>query len=357
MASAARSVAIDSISERAALAREPAESAVVIVLDGARWQEVFSGTDPHLASSARVQRMSATELMPELHEVMRNRGTALGAPGRGESISASGPNFVSMPGYTEIFTGRRVHSCVDNECARPEEPTIADEVRSVSHDAREVAVFASWERIERAASRAPSSVVMSTGRSLVWGADVLGSDAEERDWLERGAQADPAPGSGDFRPDRFTAALALRYLEVEHPRFLFLGLGEPDEYAHQGDYRGYLASLRAADRAIGSLFDVLDRMGSRGAHTSVFITADHGRAHDYRFHGRSFPESGRVWLVAAGLDVQARGLTAAPRAHWLADIAPTIRVLLNLPVADGRFSGAAIDELFAPASDRAVAAL
>ena len=342
--------------ERTAPSPEPSDSAVVVVvLDGARWQEVFVGTDPRLASTAGTPAVDAAELMPHLHEVLRDRGTALGAPGRGPPVSASGPNFVSMPGYTEIFTGKRAHACSDNECARPQEPTIVDEVRLQSHEDGDVAIFASWERIERAASRDPSALVVSTGRSLVWGADLLGADPIERDWLQRGAAADPAPGSGDFRPDRFTAALALRYLETLRPRFLFIGLGEPDEYAHQGDYRGYVASLRAADEAIGNLFDVLDRMGPRGNHTSVFITADHGRARDYRFHGRQFPESGRVWLVAAGVDVQARGLTAGWRAHRLADIAPTIRVLLDLPPDTSLSAGAPMDELFAPTGDRSVA--
>jgi Metalloenzyme superfamily len=324
----------------------PSEAAVVlVVLDGARWQDVFTGADPRLAAAAGVGALSAPELMPNLHAAIAERGAALGAPGCGEPVTASGPNFVSLPGYTEIFTGRRVHGCADNECPRASAPTIADEVRSLGTGPSDVAVFASWGRVARAATSDPARIVLSAGRTRVWGEDALAGDGVARDLLEVGARADPSPGTGDFRPDRFTAALALRYLEVKHPRFLFMGLGEPDEYAHQGDYARYLRSLHAADETIGQLFATVERMGARGHRTSVWITADHGRARDYRFHGRQFPESARVWVVAVGDDVRARGLAVASRAHRLADVAPTIRLLFGLPADDEPFSGAPMDEL------------
>lgn len=128
---------------------------------------------------------------------------------------------------------------------------------------------------------------------------------------------------------------------------MFLGLGEPDEYAHRGDYAGYLGSLRASDAILGDLFAVLDCMGDRGRHTTVLVTADHGRARDYRFHGREFPESARVWLVAAGGGVEARGLAQSRGPHRLADIAPTVRALLDLPADVSPMSGSPIEELLA----------
>jgi len=175
--------------------------------------------------------------------------------------------------------------------------------------------------------------------------DLLFDDAVMRDALEQGSRAEAFPGYGDYRPDRFTAALALRYLETRRPRLMFLGLGEPDEYAHRDDYAGYLASLRAADATLGEIFAVLGRMGARGAHTTVIVTADHGRGRDYRVHGRAFPESGRVWLVAAGGGIEARGYAHATRPHRLADVAPTVRALLRLPVDVAPTAGASLDEL------------
>ena len=144
-------------------AAEPA-SVVLVVLDGARWQEVFVGADPKLAAS-HLEPSTAAALMPHLHALVSARGAAVGAPGRGAPMTASGPNFVSLPGYTEIFTGHRVHPCGGNDCAPAHNPTLFDEVRANTGDPTQVAVFASWEPIARAATRDPDSIVLSTGRS------------------------------------------------------------------------------------------------------------------------------------------------------------------------------------------------
>ena len=92
---------------------------IVVALDGARFREIFAGTDPELLRQQglpEARQKNAAQLMPQLHALIDRAGSALGAPGHGASISASGPNFVSLPGYSEIFSGRRVTSCQDNGC-------------------------------------------------------------------------------------------------------------------------------------------------------------------------------------------------------------------------------------------------
>jgi bisphosphoglycerate-independent phosphoglycerate mutase (AlkP superfamily) len=83
-------------------------------------------------------------------------------------------------------------------------------------------------------------------------------------------------------------------------------------------------------------------MGARGAHTTVLVTADHGRAYDFKDHGSRFPESGRVWLLAAGGDIHGHGLVTASRRHTLSDVAPTVRGLLGI-----HGEGAALAEVLA----------
>ncbi|MGH7294015.1 MAG: alkaline phosphatase family protein [Polyangiaceae bacterium] len=329
--------------------RDADEAAVVlVVLDGVRWQDVFVGSDPTLAAAAKIPARPADALMPHLHALIADRGAAIGAPGEGAPMVASGPNFVSLPGYTEIFTGRAPSGCTDNDCPATLLPTVADEVRAVSNRTSDVAVITSWPKIERAASADPSGIVLSAGRSRTVHGELLRDDPVTLGWLDAGAEAPPFPGYDEYRPDVYTAAIGLRYLETRRPRFLFLGLGEPDEYAHRADYASYLGSLRAADDVIGQLFATLARMGARGQHTTVLVTADHGRGRDFRVHGKAFPESSRVWLVAAGGAIAARGLARATRPHRLADVAPTIRQLLALPADVAPTSGAPIDELFVP---------
>jgi hypothetical protein len=315
---------------------ERVESAVVlVVLDGVRWQEVFEGVDRTLARQHGVTSTWANpaDLMPNLHQLIDAEGLAIGAPGHGAEITASGPQFISMPGYIEIFTGKPDLRCFWNECRPTPTRTIADEVRDAG-DTDDVALVTSWPNIARAASTEPG-FVLTAGRKLVDREDLLRADVSTTRLLDEGARAPSFPGQGDYRPDAFTARLALRRLEVSKPRLLFVGLGDADEYAHRNDYAGYLQALRASDAFLGELTNLLHSMGARGRHTTVLVTADHGRAHNFTDHGARFPESGRVWLVAAGADVAERGLVAASR-HTLSDVAPTIRALLGITETDAR---------------------
>jgi len=307
---------------------------ILVTIDGARWQEIFEGTDAQLTSAPWAHR-SPRDLVPNLDRLVRERGAAVGAPGQGV-IRATGPNFVSLPGYTEILTGRAPITCQDNSCATITVPTLLDETHAAGGA---VAAFGSWEMLDRAVSSRPGSFVVSCGRN-------------------GDPNIDPWPGSGGFRPDRLTAQKALEHLETARPDLLYVGLGEPDEYGHHDDYAGYLRALTFADGVIGRLLAVLDRMGPRGQATHLFVTADHGRARDFKGHGGSAPESARVWLIATGPSIAARGRVASSHERHLADVAPTLRTLLGLSrhrerVRDREgarsegWPGEPLDELFA----------
>ncbi|MGZ3428933.1 MAG: alkaline phosphatase family protein, partial [Polyangia bacterium] len=164
------------------------------------------------------------------------------------------------------------------------------------------------------------------------------SDAARAD-LDRGARASAWPGHGDYRPDALTAALALDVVAARRPRVLWVALGDADEYAHRGDRDGYLAALAAADRFLGRLVDAVG-----GDDTLLLVTADHGRAANFRDHGDA-PESNAVWLVAAGPGIAHTGFPRSSERHCLADIAPTVRALLRLPADDSPRAGRPATEL------------
>ena len=238
---------------------------------------------------------------------------------------STGPNYVSMPGYTEILTGR-TSACQSNECQQTRGSTLVDEVA-------DSVVVSSWERIALVATRTPERTIMSTGRTIGGRRDGLDDVA-----LREGAAAGPWPGIDDYRPDAFTARVALRLLDERTPAFLYVGLGDPDEHAHHGERERYLQSLRDADRFLA---DVEARVSKD---TIIVVTADHGRSDSFRDHGRDYPESGRVWLVARGEQITARGLADTAN-HRLADIAPTIRCLLGLRRDHAATAGLTIREI------------
>jgi hypothetical protein len=301
---------------------------VLLALDGVRWQEVFDGSDETRAKASRRRR--AESLMPNLHGLVGAGGVLLGDPESGTEFFASGPEFVSLPGYSEMLSGRRVTSCRDNACAATTSPTLADEVaRLPGATIQGVAVVTSWPDIGRIAAQRSDRIAMSTGRNGGPTRELFRRDPVSRALVDEGAQSPAEPGSGDFRPDRLTAQVALRHLEIARPRFLFVSLGEPDEYAHRGDYAGYLRALRHADLTIGLISRALEEHARQGVRTVLFVTADHGRSKDFAHHGSAHPESARVWLFARGTEVTRRPLPAAG-ARYLADLAPTLRTVLGL---------------------------
>lgn len=303
------------------------QSLIFITLDGVRRHEIFEGVDPTLAEMAKLppaEVRGARDLLPNIHRLFFDEGTVLGDPRSEGGISASGPRFVSLPGYLEMMMGVS-SGCTDNDCIPEMRTTIVDELAATMPPAP-CGVFASWEAVARAAitGEPRGFLTISAGR-------------------EEGSDIPPWPGHGAYRPDRVTASLALHYLREKQPRFLWISLGDTDEYAHHDNYPGYLEALRAADDVIGSVARALDEMGETGERATVIVTTDHDRSPNFKDHGE--PGTGDVWLLARGPTIAAAGSIPTSSHRYLRDIAPTIRALFGLPARSCEGCGRAIAEL------------
>lgn len=293
---------------------------VLVTIDGARWQDVFEGSDAAMSGEPSIP---AAELMPRTHALVAAHGVAIGATldGCGRAHTAGASN-VSLPGYQEIFTGHASH-CLDNQCA-PVADSVLDE--GVRAGLANVASIGSWDVLARAVSSGTGGVFVSVGRT----GSTAAAQASVATLIASAEGVDPYPGHDGYRPDSYTAPIALEYLRAYQPALLHIGLGDTDEYGHRGDYPGYLAALRHADTVIGQVADVLATMGEEGRNTTVLVTPDHGRNSDFRDHGVFRPESGRTFVFAFGGPVAARGIACSTGDVTLADIAPTIRALTGL---------------------------
>jgi hypothetical protein len=332
---------------------------VLVTIDGVRAEDVFDGADPSLRPGSDVASFRRPEaVMPRTYRLVATRGVALGAErkGCGAVHTASGAN-ISLPGYLEIFTGRRTR-CRDNNCDRTTSPTVMDE--AVHAGIAPVASIGSWEILDRAVSNRSFPITHASGADPSMPAPVpmLVAEGTQRwpeprpitnDVLEQlvavGERAEAYPGHGRYRPDASTTAIALEYLRSAKPAFLHVGLGDPDEYGHRNDYPAYLSSIGEADAFIGKVADTLDAMGELGARTTVIVTTDHGRNRDFQHHGAYSLSSARTFVLAFGAHVATRGVACPAHDVTLADIAPTIRVLTGLPSDPSRESGHPIEEI------------
>lgn len=314
------------------------ERIIVITIDGVMWQDVFGGVSPERAEKAGLPPsfvLDGPQLLPNLYGLAR-KGIVSGAPGYGPPMTASGPNYVSLPGYTEIFTGQ-AGRCKSNICGRTTIPTILDVFRNQVVDRDEdIAVFASWKTYENAVSIDPRHMVVSTGITGGQNRERTLVNATTRE-IEVSTKREPFKVGqtilGDYRGDRYTGKLALEYLKAKAPKVLVVGLGDTDEYAHKSDYRSYITALQNADSFIGEVVDELRKMRLLDT-TTILVTTDHGREGNFTSHGWFWPESDRVWMVAAGGAVPAWGYLTEGQFEHLSDIAPFLKALMTRPTRE-----------------------
>ncbi|MDB4938355.1 MAG: hypothetical protein JWP87_5327 [Labilithrix sp.] len=313
---------------------------VVVTIDGVRWQDVFAPALRAELEGAQRGPGDLGALMPRTRALVAAQGVALGAGGDGCGIvqTASAAN-ISLPGYLEIFSGHAT-TCTSNDCDRTTAPTVLDE--AVRAGLGPVASISSWPQIDRAVSRGDSGVLVSAGR-FEWPAERPAGSAFAA-LLDAADAADPFPSTGNYRPDRFTAPIALQYFREHSPALFHVGLVDADEWAHRDDLVAYANALREADAVIGQLADAIAESEARDR-TTVIVTTDHGRNDDFKDHTSLRYDSSRTFVLAFGARVPARGVICPTRNHTLIDIAPTIRVILGLPAVHGSRRGAPIDEI------------
>lgn len=303
------------------------ENIILVTIDGVRWQEIFHGVDSARAERILLPRSGVVppaQVIPNMHRLFFENGTVLGDPSKPGGFAASGPHYVSLPGYVELMTGS-TSECTQNDCVPALGSTLPEEVSyALAAPHGQVAVFASWEVIARVSSGDRPDVLVVAGN-------------------EEGAEAPAYPGHGDYKVDRQTRMQAIRHLVERRPRFLWVSLGDTDEWAHRDDYRNYLVALRGADAFVGEVAAHLEEMGDYGARTALFVTTDHGRGASFADHGED--ASAGTWLMARGPGLPPRGVVGTTATRYLRDVAPTVRRILRLPERACPTCGQAIPEL------------
>lgn len=316
------------------------DSVILLAIDGVRSEDVFGemGQTPRSAAASNIT-------LSHLHAI-ENTGIALGARDA-QPFFASGPNFVSLPGYMEMLSGTSKTDCTENDCTIMRKQTLLDDFQ-LRYPDEASGVIGSWPNLRRAASRnGMQHGFVSAGKFSSWGQDSLGPRSKQALVQARSE----ANGHESYRGDEHTARLALSYLHEHQPRFLFVSLGDTDERAHQGDGDGYWRALQFADDFVGALREVHHELQSQNKRTLLLVTTDHGRSNSFAEHGRDFPESGRSFLLAEGSEIGPLGRVKGTKPRYLRDIAPSLRAACDLPeshLEHGRIISELVPERRAP---------
>jgi phosphopentomutase len=102
-------------------------------------------------------------------------------------------------------------------------------------------------------------------------------------------------GSGE-RLDAGTFALAKSYMLANHPRVLYIDLGDPDDFGHAGDYGSYLDAAHYADAMMKDVWTTIQQDPFYKDQTAMLLFPDHGRGLGAQWtdHGEGVGPKGEV---------------------------------------------------------------
>ncbi len=317
---------------------------VLIVTDGLRWQEVFTGAEPTLRNEKDGGSWLSEEelrkrywsddvaarrrlLFPFLWGTVAENGQLFGNQMRGSVAQVTNGKAFSYPGYNEMATGYANDAIDSNEFGPNPNPTVFEWLNNQAEFHGHVAVFATWSAFERIFNRQRSQLAMQTG----WALPKMAHETP-RDALLRELYATTTEFDEEDSPNSFLQIPLLDYVEREQARVLFVGYGETDNWAHQGRYDLVLDSAHRFDEFVRQLWETMQAIPRYRGRTTFIITTDHGRGSglsEWREHGIAEKGSENIWIAVMGPDTMLLGERSNTLRVTQAQIAATVAAFVG----------------------------
>ena len=320
------------------------KNVVLIVSDGLRWQEVFTGADPNLldekhggiwASPEKLRREFWSDdpaqrrkmLFPFLWGTVAKQGQVFGNQNKGSTAHVTNGMAFSYPGYNEMLTGRPDPHIDSNEFGPNPNITVFEWMNQFPEFQGQVAVFGTWEVFKNIFNQPRSHLIMQTG----WDLPEKGNLTPRGELLNTLYRTTTRLDDEDVW-DSFLQIPLLDYVKSSHPRLLFVGYGETDNWAHSGRYDLVLESAHQFDLFVQQLWETMQGMPEYRNQTTFIITCDHGRGsglEEWKEHGIEEKGSENIWIAAIGPDIEALGERGNIPAVTQSQIAATVSALLG----------------------------
>jgi hypothetical protein len=320
------------------------QNVVLIVSDGLRWQEIFTGADPTLLNDKeggswlsdedlhkRYWRAGTAErraaLFPFLWGTVAKRGQIYGNQLQGSIAQVTNGKAFSYPGYNEMATGYPNDAIDSNEFGPNPNATVFEWLDKFDQFHGRVAVYGTWNVFDNIFNKQRSHLVMQTGWTLPKKAHETPRDALLRELYATTTQFDE-----EDAPNSFLQIPLLDYVRSDKPRVLFVGYGETDNWAHQGRYDLVLDSAHRFDYFVKQLWDTMQAIPQYRGHTTFIITTDHGRGSgltEWKEHGVEEKGSENIWIAVMGPDTAPLGERKNIGRVTQAQIASTVAALVG----------------------------
>jgi hypothetical protein len=336
------------------------QNVVLIVSDGLRWQEVFTGADPSLLNDKAGGSWLSKEdlrkrywrddpdarrklLFPFLWGTVATQGQIYGNQKMGSVAHVTNGKAFSYPGYNEMSTGYPNDAIDSNEFGPNPNPTVFEWLNRLDEFRGKVAIYGTWEIYDNIFNKSRSGLVMQTGWNLPRKADET-----PRDRLLRELYATTTRFDEEDVDNSLLQIPLLDYVKTAHPRVLFVGYGETDNWAHQGRYDLVLDSAHRMDHFVHQLWDTMQAMPEYRGTTTFIVTTDHGRGGgltEWKEHGVGQKGSENIWIAVLGPDTAPLGERSHIAPVTQAQIAATLAAFVGrnynqdvpkaaLPIAD-----------------------
>ncbi len=316
------------------------ENLFIIITDGFRWQEIFSGADSVLINDEKFTPDTATlkamywaseasdrrkKLMPFLWNVVANKGQLFGNRDLNNKVNVSNVYSLSYPGYNELFTGTTDISISGNSKKYNKNINVLEYLDSKDEFEGKIAVFSSWDVFPYILSKNRNGLVMNSGYEQIQCDTGNASLNMINSVQEKGISNKTAT-----RYDMLTYSTAKEYIKNHKPRIVVIGLGETDDFAHQKRYDLYLHQANHVDKMIGELWNMVQTTPGYKNKTSFIITTDHGRGNNTRHwsgHGFFINGSSQTWLAMMGPHIDPLGERKGKEQFYTKQFAATIAKL------------------------------
>jgi hypothetical protein len=349
---------------RAAAGDVRSENLVLVTFDGVRCQEVFGGLDLEiLKSTVEKGRVEDTEsykrywapspeerrrkLMPFLWGAFLERhGSIAGNRERSSTVLLRNSHRFSYPGYAEILCGEAHDDVIkSNDPVQNPYPTVLEFLGArFQLDSKRAAAFASWSILGWIVEQRRGALTSNAGFAAY-----EHPSAAVRE-LSKLQFETPTPWDS-VRHDVYTFCFAMAHLESYTPRILYIGLGETDDWAHDGRYDRVLGALERTDRYLRELWDYLESHEAYRGKTTFLLTTDHGRGNtpaDWKDHGAKVEGAQYVWFALASPDAPRRGEWTDSGTVYHDQLAATLCRLLGADFnAERPHAGKPIEAVFA----------
>jgi hypothetical protein len=340
------------------------ENVVLIVPDGVRWQEVFTGAEKALLNDKEggswlddrtllenFWRDDVAErrrlLFPFLWGTVAQQGQLFGNKAAGSSARVTNGVSFSYPGYNELVAGFGDPRIDSNEFGPNPNLNVFEWLNGQPDLRGRVAVYATWGTFGDIFNRQRSGLHIQAGPQPKTG------KLSPRDELLNELYVTTTLLDADDLYNSFTQAAMLDYVKEARPRVLFVGYGETDSWAHSGRYDLVLTAARQVDRFVEQLWNTMQSMPQYRGKTTFIVTTDHGRGSgpvDWKEHGIDSPGSDDIWIAVIGPDTPALGERRDVPPVTQAQVAATLAAFLGRDFRQAAPKAAApLPDVLAPA--------